>query len=346
MSSIAVSRFAEIGVEWFAEALRAPITASEVTDLPFTGATTDIARIRFSYGDGGGGPASVIAKITGRDEVRQAMEAAMGLSARESRFFDTFAGSVPVRVPRCFYVGDGTTTPLLFEDLGHLRMGDQVAGLARDDAERIVTDLAALHARYWQTPDVAQEWLLDPAGDEYVAIVADLVASGREALADRLTGRVPASTLAAALERASDWRPLLTAAVTGPRTIVHYDTRLDNIFFAQDGAPVFIDWQGVAGARGTHDIALLLTQSMDVALLRANWESLLRRYHSALLDHGVPNYSWPQCAEDYRQNVPYSLGAALALLGDMNTGDGRELGDVIAFRALHHIHDLDAFAAF
>jgi hypothetical protein len=336
---------AGLEVEWFAGALELPVSGVEVVAVAFAGATTDLARVRLTYAGDTPGPTSVIAKITGRDEVRAAMDAAMGLFAREARFYATFAQHVPVRAPRCFYVGDGDTTPLLLEDLADLRMGDQMDGLTVPDAERIIDALAGLHAGYWQAEALEQEWLLDPAGGAFAGMVAHLVASGSDALRDRFEGRVPPVTLRAVLDHAPDWQSVLARGAEGPRTLVHYDARSDNIFYAPDGTPVFIDWQAIASARGTHDIALLLTQSMDMHMLREHWESLLRRYHARLLDSGVSDYRWDACVRHYRQNVLYSVGAGMALLGAMDIGDGRGLGDVIVTRALHHAHDVDAFGA-
>jgi len=333
MSSPIPVTLAALTVDWFADALGLPVNRAEIEPVAFAGATTDLARVRLGYIDGATGPSSVIAKITGQDE------------AREARFYATFAEQVPVRAPHCFYVGDGRATPLLLEDLGHLRMGDQMDGLAIQDAERIIDALAVLHAAFWQAPALRQDWLLDPASPGFAGMVAHLVSSGSQALCDRFTGRVPDESLKAVLRHADDWQAVLARGVEGPRTIAHHDARLDNIFFDADGTPVFIDWQAVANARGTHDIALLLTQSTDVTLLREHWETLLRRYHARLADHGVEDYSWDECQRHYRQNVLYSLGAGMALLGEMDIGDGRGLGDAIVTRALHHIADINAFDA-
>jgi hypothetical protein len=79
--------------------------------------------------------------------------------------------------------------------------------------------------------------------------------------------------------------------------------------------------------------------------LSANWERLLRRYHDRLLAGGVTGYSFDECVEHYRQNILYPLGAGMALIGAMDIGDGRGLGDAIIVRCLNHIAELDAFAA-
>lgn len=345
MNAVIPATLAALTVDWFAQALGLPVAKAEIEPVAFAGATTDLARVRLAYEDGAVGPTSVVAKITGQDEVRAAMDAAMGLFAREARFYAVFAEQVPVRAPRCFYVGDGRETPLLLEDLGRLRMGDQMEGLTIQDAERIIDALAGLHAAFWNAPALQQDWLLNPADPGFAGMVAHLVSSGGDALRDRFTGRVPEESLQAVLRHAGDWQAVLARGVEGPRTIAHHDARLDNIFFEPDGTPVFIDWQAVANARGTHDIALLLTQSMEVELLQKNWESLLRRYHAELISRGVDDYSWDDCQRHYRQNVLFSLGAGMALLGAMDIGDGRGLGDAIVTRALNHIADVNAFDA-
>ena len=341
MTTEVATALAALEPDWFAEALGAPVTAVEIETVPFSGATTDLARVRLTYAAEGAGPASVIAKITGRDEIRAGMDAAMGLFAREARFYATLAAGVPVRSPRCFHAGDGHDTPLLLEDLGRLRAGDQMEGLALADAERIIDALAALHARFWESGELDQPWLLDPAEAGFAGMVGQLVASGAPGLRAQFADRIPAAALAAVEARAGDWPQFLRRGVEGPKTLVHHDCRLDNIFFDGD-EPVFVDWQVAARARGTQDVANLLAQSMDPELLHAHWQDLVRRYHERL---GVESYAWEDCVRHYRQNVLFAVGAGMALVGAMAIDDGRGLGEAVVTRALLHAGDIDAFGA-
>ena len=341
MTTEVATALAALEPDWFAEVLGAPVTAVGIETVPFSGATTDLARVRLTYAHEGAGPASVIAKITGRDEIRAGMDAAMGLFAREARFYTTFASSVPVRSPRCFHAGDGRDTPLLLEDLGRLRAGDQVEGLALADAQRIIDAIAALHARFWESEELDQPWLLDPADPGFAGMVGQLVSSGAPGLRAQFAGRIPDATLAAVEEHAADWPHFLSRGVEGPKTLVHHDCRLDNIFFDGD-EPVFVDWQATARARGTQDVANLLAQSIDPALLRAQWQDLLRRYHERL---GIDGYAWEDCVRHYRQNVLFAVGAGMALVGAMAIDDGRGLGEAVVTRALLHAGDIDAFGA-
>ena len=345
-------KLAALEPEWLGRVLRdgghaeAAVTAVEVEPVALTGATTDMARLRIAYsGDGAPGPATMIAKIRGERAVQVQMDQAMGLYAREGRFYETYADRVPVRVPACFHVGDGDSTPLLLEDLGALRMGDQVEGISVVDAEAVLDVLGDLHAAYWSSPALDQPWLVAPAAGVYAQMITQLVSSGAPALGERFAGRVPDGVLEAVIDAAPNWGEVLARCADGPATLVHNDCRLDNIFFAEDGVPRLIDWQILARSRGTQDVGNLLAGSMNSEELSANWESLLRRYHERLVAGGVSGYSFEECVEHYRVNVIYPLGAGMALLGIMDVGDGRGLGDAIVVRCLNHIAELDSFAA-
>ncbi|MGH7803767.1 MAG: phosphotransferase, partial [Candidatus Binatia bacterium] len=164
-------------------------------------------------------------------------------------------------------------------------------------------------------------------------------------LRERYAERAPAAVLAAVEAAAPHWGNVLERCAEGPQTLVHNDCRLDNLFFDDDGEPVFVDWQIVARTRGVQDVANLLAGNMDGQDLRDHWEPLLRRYHDRLCAQGIRGYGWEDCLAHYRQSVLYPLGAGLALLGAMDIGDGRGLGDAIVRRALGHVAELDSFGA-
>jgi len=345
-------RLAHLDSAWLRAALgargsgAASVASFEVQPVPFAGATTDMARLVIEYRDDGvPGPRTLIAKMRGRRDIQRQMDQAMGLFAREAGFYATVAGGVPVRTPHCWYIGDGDTTPLLLEDLGGERMGDQMQGMTLADAEATVDALADVHAAFWESDRLGAAWLASPAEGVYAEMIGRLVASGAPALADRYSDQVPGEVMSAILERAPAWTAILARLVEGPQTLIHNDTRLDNLFFLGDGTPCLIDWQVVARSRGTQDVGNLLAGSMDGDDLSAHWENLLRRYHDRLVTGGVSGYSYDQCVEHYRQSILYPLGAGMALLGDMDIGDGRGLGDRITTRCLRHISELDSFKA-
>ncbi|MDP9182877.1 MAG: ecdysteroid 22-kinase family protein, partial [Actinomycetota bacterium] len=277
---------------------------------------------------------------------QQAMDQGLGIFARERRFYTEIAPLIKVAVPACYFAGDGDSTPLLLEDLCQLRTGDQVAGLELADAERLIDVLADLHATFWERPiPGGTGWTVSLRDPLFAGMLTQLITSGVPALQERYAGRVPATILATLAEWAPRWPEVLSRCDEGPRTFVHNDCRLDNIFFREDGEPVFIDWQLPACTRGTQDVSYLLSGSLQPDVLREHWEALLRHYYDRLQAAGVTDYSWEQCLVHYRQSLLYTLAPGVAMLGAMAiAGDERGLADALVLRTLTHAAELDAFA--
>ncbi|HEX4251048.1 MAG TPA: phosphotransferase [Pseudonocardia sp.] len=328
---------------------RASVVGFEAEPMSIAGAAGELVRIQVHYDPGTGtpGPASAIAKFRGRSATQCAMDEQLGLFARERRFYRDVAATLPVAVPRCYWAGDGSRLPLLLEDLRELRFVDQVRGLELGDAERLMDSLADLHAAFWEQPAPGgAEWLVSLSDPTFGGLLTQLLVSGLPALNARYAGRVPNSVLAEVTTAAPTWPEVLLRCAEGPRTLVHNDCRADNIFFAAGDEPVLLDWQLVAFARGTQDIAYLLSGSLQPQVLRDSWDALLSRYHRRLLALGVQGYTWQQCVEHYRQSVLYTLTPGIAMLGAMAiAGDERGLADALVLRTLLHAADLDAFEA-
>jgi hypothetical protein len=342
--------------QWLTTVLRAAAVAEaavldiETRPLGVASAAGDLARLSMAYEPmRPPGPATIIAKAPGSGPVQRAMEAAMGLFARERYVYAELASALPVRLPQCYYPGDlGKQEPMLLEDLRALRAGDQVSGLGRADAERLIDVLAGLHATFWQAapPGGDASRLVSWADPALGAMLTQLVTSGVAALRQRYAERVPAQILTAIADAAPHWAGVLRRCAEGPQTFVHNDFRLDNIFFQSDGQPVVIDWQLAGRCRGTQDLAYLLSGSMPTGTLRDCWDVLLRRYHARLSAAGVRGYDLHQCRFHYRQSLLYTLAPGIAMLGRMqfHGGDARGLADTLVLRTLTHASDLDAFA--
>lgn len=341
MSAAAVSTARTVDPAWLTAELGLPVSAVTVEPLAIAGATGELARVRLTST---GGPASAIAKFRGTGETQAAMDGALGLFDRERRFYIELAGTLELVTPACLAAGDGTQTPLLLEDLGGHRGGDQVAGLEPADAERLVRTLADLHAAHWEHPP-SGDWLLSLRDPMFAGMLVQLVGSGLGLLRERYAGRVADGVLADVEAWGPRWGEVLAACADGPQTLVHNDFRLDNICFAADGTPVVFDWQLVGTGRGTQDVAYLLSGSMQPDALHDSWEALLRMYHARLEEQGVTGYAWERCLRDYRQSLLYTLAPGVAMLGAMAiAGDERGLADALVLRTLTHAAELDAFA--
>lgn len=315
-------------------------------EMAFVGSTSDMSRVRITYQNANGaGPQSMIAKIRGRDELRAQMDAALHLFAREAYFYRDVAKQLPVRTPEVFAIGDGDASPLMLEDLGSLRMGDQSTGLSVEDATRCVDALADMHAILWNSADFDSR-LMRPQDAVTIATTSQLMLSGVAAARSMLAEEFESEVLTLLPDDSESWATLLTKLGDGPLTVIHNDCRADNLFFAADGAPVFVDWQMVAAARASQDLANLLVGSMGAGDLSACWRELLTRYHGRLVAAGVADYRFEDLVVHYRQSILWPLGQGLALIGALSASDTRLVGPQIVRRVLGHAIEVDTFAAF
>jgi hypothetical protein len=302
--------------DWLSDVLDAPVT--DVRCEPIGGSVGFLgllARLHLSYDDASAGPASVIAKLPSDDPAARALADIYRFYEREGAFYRHLAGAPAgcgVRVPVCFgAVGEGNDVALVLEDLGGLRVGDQVAGATIDDAERALRTAADLHAAWWDNPALdTLDWM--PAGNDAVYKMAatnyplawpffvdgfgDLLTAEQRSIGERLIDRVG---------------DLIEENARPPWTVNHGDFRLDNLFFddhadhADDGAPAgpctVIDWQIASRSRtGCLDVAYFLSGNVEPALLADDFERLLRTYHDRLGERGVTGFSFADLEQTMR----------------------------------------------
>jgi hypothetical protein len=118
---------------------------------------------------------------------------------------------------------------------------------------------------------------------------------------------------------------LLDDGATGPRTIVHTDFRLDNLFFdGPDAEVALIDWQLMTSGGGVYDVCYLLGQSMDRSLRAEHEEALLRLWHDTLVDAGATGADLDRSRQDYCRSALVNLVIPISL-AEMDTGNERGL---------------------
>jgi hypothetical protein len=340
---------------WVTDALRntgypdARVETITAEPLSTGGAWCDLRRLVLHYrGPSGGLPASVIAKSPRNGPARE-VGTALGLFDREMRFYTELAAEVPLRLPRCFHPGDGDrgNEPLLLEDLTSWSAGNQLTGLTLEQTRAVLDDLAGMHARFWNSPRLAAaDWLLRIDSAVHIAVMQQMAAAGIEPLRQRFTATIGSEAMERGLAVCRRFGDVLRAiGETEPKTLVHEDFRLDNILFGPGGERLVLDWQVPSYVRGVHDVAYLLTGSLQANVLSRHWEELLRDYHDNLVAAGVSDYPWEDLLSQYRQNVLYSFIFPLALAStlSLDSEHGTELGEVMVTRVFRHADEVNAY---
>lgn len=321
------------------------------------GLLAQILRCRLTRRDDDGvaaGPESVIVKLPSLEPKSLRMSRMQSLYKREFDYYRRVAPDAPVRSPRLLY-GDfdkrGHRFVLVLEDLAHMQPGDHHAGATPEQARRAVRALAKLHGRYWHdvgrppasSPvagffDTMNPRLLPLLQILYLALLGPALRRFGDCFSDEMRGLAEA------------YGPLVSAhigevAATAPRTFIHGDYRLDNLFFgAGDDDVAVIDWQVSGLGCGLYDVAYFLGASVTTDIRRRIESDVLREYTDVLLGTGVTGFTFDDCRRLYRSHMLGRLLISIFVCGglDMTDERNRRLAESGLRRTLAAIEDLEA----
>jgi hypothetical protein len=311
-----------------------------------TGFIGQLARLALIY-ERGAGPATLIGKFPTLDPGGREIGNLFRFYEREVRFYEEIAERVELATPRCLYSAanvSGDEYLLLLEDMAPARCGDQLAGASIEDAELAVRSIAAFHATWWESRDL---YALDWMPEVNAPVHQSAQRSYQEAwpiFADAYLHRVEPPMQRIIEELRDHVIDLLNALADTPRTIIHGDFRVDNMFFGGRAPFSVIDWQISSKGRGIFDVAYLLAGGVDAKLRKEHEMRLLRAWHGILLEKGVQGYDWDRAVHDYRLCVLYCLVYVVISLGTLDSANARgvALFDAWLQRVTAAIADLDA----
>lgn len=343
----------DIDAAWLNEHVSAEVLGGTATSVRAddigegTGIFGEIARLTVTIDDGS--TTSLVAKTPCVEPANLEVALMLGIYEREINMFEHVVPRSSLTAPTCHLAlrGDHGSFVLIMEDLsGRWEVGDQVVGATLDQAKAVVDALVPFHAEWWEHEELAlMSWLPRPDAPPYVAAVPGIYAAGLEPLQQQWSDRVSAESIELALALAPKFEDLLMRTATGPSTLIHTDTRLDNIFFARDGSSdvAFIDFQLALAGRGVADVAYLVGTSVPRDIAAANWESLLLRWHDGICDAGI-SYDWDDAVQHYREAALYYLSGAMSLIGTFDAGNerGAAMAEAYSTRILAHVVDINA----
>ena len=311
-----------------------------------TGQMADTTRFILTLDRDGAGPSSVVGKFASADDQSRGTGLALRAYEIEVRFYREVAARVGARLPDVYLAEVEPETgwfTIVMEDIAGAAQGDQIAACGPDVAAAVLREMAGLHAPCWEAPELERlEWLnrSTPESDAFlVALVSSLLPGFLERYADTL-----APEYQAVCRLFVDHLPDYLALRSGPRTASHGDFRLDNLLFQPDTPrPVVVDWQTVAWAGASVDVAYFIGGCLSAEDRRAHEPELLAGYHEALCRRGVRDYSLEQLRADTRRDT--FAGLLMAIVASMVV-QRTERGDLMfltsSSRHAQHALDVDA----
>ena len=287
------------------------------------GVLTEIYRLAFTYGPGETGPKSLIAKFPTTHPDMRALSIGYNFYEREVVFYRDIAATIRTRTPICYLAAIDLASQnfiLLLEDLAFASGGDQITGLTLPQVSLAIDQVAALHSRWWNAPELkALEGPVPPHDAEPWDTVSERHAVAWGMVAPWIKDRVGPDMYRVGERMCSDLTRLFRQNSSGPRTLCHGDFRADNLMFHQEGEAtslIVLDWQIMAQGRGVFDIGYLMSASVTPEARRTHEMDLLRRYHGLLVADGVEGYDFQECLHDYRRALligfTYAVQAAMA----------------------------------
>jgi len=313
--------------------------------------TTARARLALEYAGArpADAPDSVFLKITPAARLQRLFLAATGIGRSEVRFYRHVRPDLPVRAPRVHgiaTVGPDRQFVLVLEDLA--ASGARLAAVGdradADDAARVLDAMASLHASLWESDRFRGDLAWVPCRESRRRDMAwERFITGQMV---GLARRRFEPSLGAPLVRAADTvvhhRDRLEQLwAEGPRTLVHGDAHLGNLFFL-DGEVGFLDWQVCARAPGMRDVSYLLCNSLASELRERHERELIAGYLAGLRGRGVPA---PAFEAAWRQHRLFALYTFIAAAFTAAAGEGlqaRPIAEAGLRRATRAVESLES----
>jgi hypothetical protein len=104
---------------------------------------------------------------------------------------------------------------------------------------------------------------------------------------------------------------------------------------------VVVDWQLTTRAHAALDIGWLIGGQCEPEDRRTQEHELVQLYHKSLVNHGVSDYAFDQCWDDYRLSMLLAVGRTSGSVGLQPAGPRGGPWDKIVPRYCQAVSDLN-----
>jgi hypothetical protein len=352
--------YEEITPAWLTAVLGANAPGAQVASHrlgPEDEGTSSRRHIYLEWNEAGraaGLPDSVFSKSTMTLPSRYLLGMNGGIAA-EAVFYNTVLPTLEIRSPEALFASydpDTFNSIIIMRDLaGKVTFGSHELDLTLEQAKGQLRILAALHARYYESPELETTLAEFNSWEDYFSITVDAAgfgpacARGFQQAEDVIPERLFA--------RAEEIWPATLRSVSAhgdlPRTLIHSDVHLKNWYIDADGEMGLNDWQCSCKGNWGRDLAYGLSTALSIANRREWDEQLVAYYVEQLHAAGAPNVGFDSAWRLYRQNLFSALAWWTGTLGQPPEAPKMqppESSREFIRRMTHAIDDLDALASF
>ncbi|MEW6737297.1 MAG: hypothetical protein AB1489_38800 [Acidobacteriota bacterium] len=257
-------------------------------------------------------PSQLFLKIS-RPDLPQAFSSE--LNGKEIEFYCTIASVMSdLHLIRCYdaaYSSESGRSHLLLDDLSETHFqSESPLPPPKLYCELAMECMAHLHAFWWEHPQLGKtigklfdkKQLSDFVGEveknvvSFVAFLGDRLSVEQRKIYDRLLA-----------SKYKVWGRLTGVAGL---TVTHGDAHWWNLLYPCDPdrhQVCLFDWQLWHVDVGVRDIAFMVALGGYSERMAAMEQNLIRHYYDSLIAHGVGNYTWDDCWNDYRWSALRNL---------------------------------------
>lgn len=223
---------------------------------------------------------------------------------READFYTRLASSMPDGPLLPCYAAEWSPTTgesfLLLADMSPTHVTATLP-LSWSQIETMAQTLAALHARWWEHPELVE--LVGEAPEAHFAVDFAECAGYYAELQVNLGDQLPPSQRRIFENFLAHGPDVILPRIRQNRalTLSHPENHHGNILFPmqETGAALLIDWHQYRCWWGVGDLVSVIDRCLTEDQ-RQRSDEMVAIYYRALVEHGVTGYSWQQCWDDYR----------------------------------------------
>ena len=289
-------------------------------------------------------PRSVIVKMKPRLHPEQTdMEVELRGFEREIAFYRDVAPNLPIKLPEIYFIDDSERDGLIvMENLSHLNPGDQVRGVTQEQGLAVASQIAHLHARYWDNDALKQlDWV--PLMDHFNT---ENFARDWPDFAEEYHLRLGPQAMRVGEWMAENIDALEAEIASRPLAFIHGDLRADNVLLSDDGTgSVIIDWQLASRHLAAFDVVRFMGGSEPEAERAGHQKEFMDAWGDVLRAEGVSTYTAEDALHDFRLASLHCLTIPVKVrtfFGDDPSARQGRLLDAQVQRFFSAVHELQA----
>ncbi len=274
--------------------------------------TSNRRRIFVHYnaaGEAAGLPAAIFCKSAETLLNRLSM-ASSGISKIEPDFYTYARERLDMEAPRAWYSAfdpnNHAYLVALHDMTDSVEFCDHTTPMNRARAESQIDQMARLHARFYDSPELGTASLPFSHWPDYWASLMRLAPQFGE-YCDIAFGASEDLFPPELYARRADIWPLTMASVERhrklPRCLTHGDVHLKNWYVKPGDRMGLSDWQAITAAHWSRDLIYGITTALTIENRRAWFDDLLRLYVEKMREYGVPGISFDEALLNCRQQI-------------------------------------------